>query len=387
MIARRFPRTSFRRPAAVRRLSVRRLVLRRSALRRLALTGLSLATLLSAAAPAVGGVECDRTKQYTLNKNHGPYMIMVAAIHPLRGGNTEGLTPAEAADQVVYDLRSQGIPAYTYTVDTATQTLSTRGRNGEEKRMVMATAKGGVCVLACNFKSADDDRTTQALEMIKTEVKCRTLEPVAANGAYTRTAGGGFFQRTQGRNRSPLSRAFVTVNPLLDAAQVRKLRKIHDPLLAKLNGGEEYSLHRCPGQYSVMIKEFRGRTLTQVSGTKSADVADRVSVSGDLNDAKRQAWELCQILRNRENQEAYVWHDRHRSVVTIGSFGSAKDPAAVRTARRWAAKFSTDGKLTPETISVPKMNPARPPTKAEIRKAKRFWMLEVAPYAMPVPNM
>ncbi|MFH5803271.1 hypothetical protein [Alienimonas sp. DA493] len=352
-----------------------------SPLHRLAPAALSLAVLLSAAAPAVGGVECDRSKRYTLGKQNGPYMIMVAAISPLRGGNKEGMTPAEAADQVCYELREQGIPAYVYDVPTETESLSTLSRDGEQRDRLMATMRGGVCVLACNFPSADDERTQRALELIKSQVKCPTLEPVAADGGFTRTKGGGFFKRTMGRYKSPLSRAFVTVNPLLDAEQVRQLRKIRDPLLTALNSSEEYSLHKCPGKYSVVIKEFRGKTLTQVSGTKTADLGERVEVSDELNEGGRDAWELCQILRNREGHEAYVWHDRYRSVVTVGSFDSPQDPAAIRMARQFAARPDVQtGVPEPILISVPK-------GETDIRKAKRYWLLDAVPYAMPVPNM
>ncbi|NNJ25303.1 hypothetical protein [Alienimonas chondri] len=347
---------------------------------RTACAALSAAILLTAAAPAIGAVESDRTKRYTLGSHHGPYMVMVAAIHPLRGGNDTGLTPAEAADRVCWELRDQGIPAYVYAMNTETQSLVTLSPDGQEKERLMATMRGGVCVLAGNFKTADDKIAQKLLKHIKTKVKCPTLEPEAATGGFVRTKGGGFFQATNGRPRSALSRAFVTVNPLLDSAQLQRLRKINDPLLVRLNSGEEYGLHKCKGNYSVVVKEFRGRTLTQVSGTKSADVGERVDVSGDLSEAGREAWELCQILRNRENQEAYVWHDRHRSVVTIGSFSSPKDPEAVRTARKWAAKPADTGVPTPVTVAVPK-------GERDIRKAERYWLLEVTPYAMPVPNM
>ena len=342
--------------------------------------GLVLAAALAAAAPAAAGIECDRTKRYAVQPNNGPWMIMVAAIHPLRGGKDDGLTPAEAADRVVYDLREQGIPAYVYEVDSETQSLTAQGRDGSQQEMLMATMRGGVCVLAGNFPSADDPRTEKALKFIKERAKCPTLEPVKATGGTALTRTGGFFQVTPGRPRSPLTRAFITVNPLLDAAQVRRMRRISDPLITRLNAGEEYGLQNCPGAYSVVVKEFRGKTLTQVSGTKSADIGDRVEVSGDLQDAGREAWELCQILRNREGQEAYVWHDRYRSVVTIGSFASRDDPEAIRTARRWAAKPDGDGTPEPIAVTVPK-------GETDIRKAKRHWLLEAVPYATEVPRI
>ena len=354
----------------------------RAGFARCVIGALSLAVLFSAAAPALAGkVECDRSKKYRLTERHGPWMIMVAAIHPLRGGNRDGTTPAEAADLLVYDLREQGIPAYAYAIDTETQTVATRTRTGEEKAMLMATQRGGVCVMAGNFKTADDPRAESGLKFIKTRCKCPSLMPVAATGWTGLTKAGGFFKLTPGRNGSPLARAFITVNPLLSADQVRRLSAARDPLLERLNAGEEYSLHKCPGKYSVMVKEFRGQTLTQVSGTKSEDLAERVKMSGDLGDAGRQAWELCQLLRNREKVDAYVWHDRRRSVVTVGSFDSPRDPAAVRTARKYGARPKTgSGSLTPVLITVPE-------GMSDIRHAKRYWMLDPSPYAMPVPRL
>ena len=342
---------------------------------------LAAAALLTAAGPAFAAVECDRTKKYRLTERHGPWTIMVAAFHPLRGGDPNGTTPEQAADQLVYDLRDQGIPACAWVMPTKTESVATRSRDGEQKEMLYASQRGGVCVMAGNFRRADDEGAQKSLKWVKTECRCPSLMPVAATGWTGLTKNGGFFKLSPGRNGSPLARAFVTVNPLLSDAQKRRLSRRADPLLVRLNAGQEYCLADCPGEYSVVVAQFRGKTLTQVSGTKSADVGRRVALSNDLDDAAKQAWELCQVLRNQEGLEAYLWHDRHRSVVTVGSFASATDPAAVRTARRLAATPGPGGAApTPKAIIVPK-------GETDLRNARRYWLLESVPYAMAVPAL
>ena len=61
-------------------------------------------------------IEAIRGKEYKLTKRHGPWMIMVASFkEPPDVRRTEGMTPKEAADELVYELRKKGIPAYTFS--------------------------------------------------------------------------------------------------------------------------------------------------------------------------------------------------------------------------------------------------------------------------------
>ena len=340
---------------------------------------LTAAALIASAAPADAAVECDRSKKYRLNRNHGPWVIMVATFHPLRGGNPNGTTPEEAADTLVYELRDQGVPAEAWVVPSRTETVESVGKAGDEQNRVYAAMRGGVVVMAGNFKSADDPKAARSLKWIKEKCRVPSLEPVAGRGWTGVTKAGGFFKLTPGR-KSPLSHAILTVNPLLTAAERKTLTRRRDPLLVRLNGGREYGLADCGGTHTVVVAQFRGKVLTQVRGTKSEDVGERVELSNDLDEAGKKAWELCQVLRQR-GSEAYVWHDRHRSLVSVGAFRGPRDPAALRAARKFAARPVGASPIPqPQTVVVPE-------GETDLRKARRYWLLDPNPYVMEVPAL
>src|SRR5271166_3403812 len=74
--------------------------------------GLALAASTSRAASTIEAV---KGKHYKLTKRHGPWMIMVASfIKPPVDRRGEGLSPEEAAQQLVYELRLHHIPAYIF---------------------------------------------------------------------------------------------------------------------------------------------------------------------------------------------------------------------------------------------------------------------------------
>ncbi len=66
--------------------------------------------------------------------------------------------------------------------------------------------------------------------------------------------------------------------------------------------------------------------------------AQRVfQVDDDLVKPADNAWELAVALRDREDVEAYVWHDRYESIVTVGGFDSEQDPRIRQFARMFGA--------------------------------------------------
>ena len=103
-----------------------------------------------------GRVEAIQGKRYTLTNQHGPWMIMVASLSDVKGANhTDGLTAWEAADTIVYELRSKGIPAYTYSVDE--ETVDIDGANSVQnaaRRVISRRLE--TFVLVVNFLSIDD---------------------------------------------------------------------------------------------------------------------------------------------------------------------------------------------------------------------------------------
>ncbi|VAX37096.1 hypothetical protein MNBD_PLANCTO02-987, partial [hydrothermal vent metagenome] len=64
-------------------------------------------------------ISAQKGKKYKLTPKHGPWMIMVASfsLPEKQFRDTKGLTPKEAAHELVHELRKKGIPAYTYSSD------------------------------------------------------------------------------------------------------------------------------------------------------------------------------------------------------------------------------------------------------------------------------
>jgi hypothetical protein len=139
-----------------------------------------------------------------------------------------------------------------------------------------------------------------------------------------------------------------------------------DPMILKLNSGSEYSLLTNKGRYSVVVATFQGRDFTQLSN----QVADhQFSLDSPLSEAGERAWELCSALRHARSIgydrefEAYVYHDRYSSIVTVGSFDSKDDPRIVELQNFFGAKVNQvkmDGTpaIGAEAFTIP--HPPRP---------------------------
>src|SRR5690606_32141172 len=125
------------------------------------------------------------------------------------------------------------------------------------------------------------------------------------------------------RRQGPLGAAFLTVNPLLTSEEIQQRQ--HDPLLVKLNASGKYSLYQNKGEYTLVVATFSGKKMAHLGDSHSPDALEAFKIDtkdNDLDQASTSAWELAVSLRERENIDAFVWHDRYQSVVTVGSFES-----------------------------------------------------------------
>lgn len=279
-----------------------------------------------AASPAFAEkIEAVKGKKYELTKQHGPWMIMVVSLaEPPPEYRADGPGPAEAAADLVYELRKKGgIPAYVVEQKEAKESLSTFDRNGKTVRRGVKTKDNRICVVAGNYASADAKLAQETLAYIK------GFNPASF-------ADHAVFRSTPGRP-GPLSGAFLTINPLLSADEIAQ-RKI-DPLLLSINRDRKYSLLTNKGKHTLMVASFYGRAklLNQPGGLKEDD--DRLGKA--LDDAGRDAEVLCQALRETQlhrqrSFDAFVWHERDRSIVCVGSFSSDRDPSIQSTFQAFA---------------------------------------------------
>jgi len=321
-------------------------------------------------------------KEYRLSKRHGPWMIMVATFKDLPPEmRTKGMSPAEAADELVYELRKKGIPAYTYGRQEINETIDTTDRLGRKQRRHFTAQQQGIAVLAGNYRDPDDRTAQKTLTYVK-KFHPRFLSGVEKSSRFVRKLkNGGLYRKTPGR-KGPLGGAFLTINPMLspEEAHVKK----QGPLLIKLNSGMEYSLLENQEKYTLRVASFHGKSATHVPNTKFGNVEQNFKVTSALDDAAFEAWELVKYLRTR-NVEAYVFHDRYSSIVTVGAFNSSRDPRISEMARSYAAKKKTDPNTNQEMLVAEMVTiPADPRPNEPIEKR---WFFDAEPKLMEVPRL
>lgn len=295
-------------------------------------------------------IEADPAKVYTLHKQHGPWMIMVASFQQWGAGEEKpGTTPEDAANALVLELRQQKIPAYVHIVKDKSETIAAADLQGRTQRMKKARLIDSVCVLAGNYPGIEDAKGQETLEFIK-QYHPKSFKDKVVYG------------KSPGRP-GPLSKAFLTPNPLLSDAEIEAAKQATDPLLVRLNNNEQFSLSENPGKFTLVIAKFGGKSVNVVNETMEKAESYFSLGGNDLDQAAVNARNLVKALRSREpftdpshpdnaefqtycQTEAFIWHDRTSSIVTVGSFDSPNDPKIKQFAQRFAARAEVgpDGK-------------------------------------------
>lgn len=280
---------------------------------------------VAGASPArAARIEAVPGKQYVLSKEHGPWMIMVASFHTTsEDGTTDvGKSPQQAADELVLELRQQGIPAYVYSVMPAAEPVITYDRAGRPERRKNLRRVQSIGVLAGNYPAIDDSTAQKTLNWIKSyNPKC--------------LQEGVVFQKTSTRP-TPLASAFLTMNPLLSPEEIEAHRGF-DSFVLSLNHSERNSLLENPGKYTLVIATFAGKSGVQTP-LGFGGYGRQFAEDDDLDIAAKEARDLTAAVRQVENIEAFVWHDRYQSLVTVGSFATASDPAIAALKVRFGAR-------------------------------------------------
>lgn len=266
-----------------------------------------------------GKIEAIQGKRYALTKQHGPWMIMVATFQePPEAMKVEGKTPEMAADELVYELRKTGIPAYSFSRDAMTGQVPTQDRRGRETNKKFRLDKE-ICVIAGNYEDVGSKTAQDTLAYIK------QLKPECL-------LEGGIYRPEQG----PLAGAFLTVNPQLSPEEVQARKR--DPEILQINAGMDYSLFENKSDYSLVVATFKGKSVTKQSEQELANAFSRLTGQASVDVAYWDAWKTCNLLR-KEGFEAYVFHDRFQSYVTIGSFDNDHDARAAQLAKQFGAKI------------------------------------------------
>ena len=268
-------------------------------------------------------IDADPQKSYELDESRGPWMIMAASF--------AGPTAEQQAQDLVLELRQRHrLEAFTFrqTYDFSKPTEG-RGwsRYGGPRRMkYMNSYKfDEIAVLVGNFVSVDDPQAEKALEKIKF-AQPESLDPTKKKDSSQRFVGLRSFYHLVSTNpdkktKGPMGAAFITRNPLLPDELF--VAKGLDPFVVEMNKDLAYSLLKCPGRYSVRVASFRG--VDTMEPAKFDELTQKPRKLAKIDEAALNASKLCTALREK-GVEAYEFHDRTESIVTVGSFEDVGQP-------------------------------------------------------------
>jgi hypothetical protein len=264
-------------------------------------------------------VEANPDKSYRLSKDNGPWMIMACSF--------SGEGAEDQARELALELRKRyKLEAYTYrkTFELGDDFYG-RGVNrfGEPPKMQyrLGPEMEEVAVLVGNYPSVDDPEAQATLQKIK-YFRPQCLE-IDGSRPTTRTlAGWRVVQQyvlapdNPKRKKGPMGHALITTNPMLP--QDYFVPKGLDPLVVEANEGVTHCLLDCPGKYTVQVATFRGRLVTDQREIEAIEDG-RKTMKSELVEATEKAHNLTEALRLK-GYDAYEFHDRYASIVTVGSF-------------------------------------------------------------------
>ncbi len=329
-------------------------------------------------------IEAVRGKTYALSKQHGPWMIMVASFRNVpEDRRQEGLSAEEAAQELVFELRQIGIPAYTYGQGAVIQKMDTQDRQGREDARIYAAQREMICVLAGNYSSIEDETGQKTLKWIK------KYTPKFMQDEKS----GAIFRKTPGRN-GPLAGAFMTINPVLKPDEIAS--KKSDPVQIELNSNSKYPLWANKRKYTVQVATFTGKKVTPIGSsqyagneakfTQALDRGKTDPTAYNLNRAGEDAEQLAEALRGK-GFEAYVHHDRFQSIVTVGGFDNPTDPLAKKFITDFGAKTKQDDTTRRDVVVAEILSVQIPPNRNNPNGSTQTWMFDPQPQLVPVPRM
>jgi len=280
-------------------------------------------------------VEADPNKSYELTDAQGPWLIMACSF--------TGEGAQKQAHNLALELRDRyKLPAYVHKMTFELGEAFGRGCDQFGSPMKMKYRRGSsevreIAVLVGDFPAVDDPEAQRVLRSIKymhpstLDVDPNKHDPQGKTpDTYQSLAGWRKLQQMvmdasqENKKKGPMGQAFVTTNPLLPREYFAP--KGLDEFVVRLNDGLDHSLLRCPGKYSVQVAHFSGETVLDQAEIEAIKHGSK-SMKSRLAEAGETAHRLTEILR-KKGYEAYEFHDRGASIVTVGSFDSLGTPRA-----------------------------------------------------------
>lgn len=266
-------------------------------------------------------IDADPDKQYPLTERQGPWVIMAAVF--------SGDEAEEQADELVLELRSRfKLKAYRYERDfdfSKGETARRVDQFGQPVKMKYVVKQmHEIAVVVGDFSAVDDPEAQKVLKKIRTiEPECLDTNQRAKKGKKQyRTLGEWHDSLNAEFNKKykvgPMRRAMLVTNPVLPSDYFHP--KGVDDLVQKMNSPVQFSLLKCPARYTCKIATFGG--AKEVNPAKIDEIEKKAKkFDSRLEEAAIKAHEMTVALRAK-GFEAWEFHDRYSSIVTVGSFDS-----------------------------------------------------------------
>ncbi|WP_149498616.1 hypothetical protein [Roseiconus lacunae] len=259
----------------------------------------------------------EKADSYVLTEEDGPWLLLATTF--------VGENAKQRAEKAAIEIRSKlRLPAFIYQEDfNFTGTVDRDAQTGRRMRYANPHQYEAYAVLVGEYDSVNHESIDRDLEKLKTVQLDVFKDPNEMADEYNtespasviKAFGQKLFMNAKGKARNPMATAFLTRNPMLpeDFFQQPEV----DSFVQELNEGMDYSLLESKGKFTVVVRTF-GACGT-IAGAKNSE---KFKPSAERMDQfARQAGKMVKALR-KQGHEAYQYHDRDRSIVTIGSFDS-----------------------------------------------------------------
>ncbi len=310
-------------------------------------------------------IEADPGKEYWLTDENGPWLIMATTF--------TGEGAKEQAHELVIELRRDyQLPAYLhrqqfdYTRKVTGLGVDRRGKP-KQMRYQRAVKYAEYAVLVGDYASLEDARVEKDLLLVKT-MQPATLDPKRRG----KNVKQSFFQlrslyravNPEKKDYGPMYRAFVVRNPLIPREYF-----VHSglsPLVLRMNKHVKYSLLDNPGKYTVQVATFKGEVFYETEKRPEEKEEWWRSITkrrkpSKLELAAEKAHKLTMALRE-QGVEAWEFHDRDQSFVTVGSFEEIGhreangrlelSPEVYRVMRKYGAQQTAPGRIKGQAATV-----------------------------------
>lgn len=244
-------------------------------------------------------VEADPKKSYELTQTDGPYLILAKTF--------SGIDAEQNAKALVLEIRkSLKMPAYVFAKDFKPvlndEDIRTNDPFGKKPKNLTYRNSAGYrqySVVVGDFQSPEEKGFQSGL--------------LKVHSFNSSDAAVGKMDKAMG-----------ITNPLLPQGYFNAEKGI-DQFVISLNKGSKYTLLDCPGKFTLKVATFKGSTAiieNDVKALRSGSMEGKTGAKFDgsrLEEAALKAQYMCEALRQKKF-DAYVFHDRDCSIVTVGSF-------------------------------------------------------------------